>query len=65
MHVETTNKGRPWYVKAIEINDLLLQITTTGRTGGEGGIRTLDELLTHTHFPGVRLKPLGHLTSAG
>ena len=30
--------------------------------GGEGGIRTLDELLTHTHFPGVLLQPLGHLS---
>ena len=30
--------------------------------GGEGGVRTLDTLLTYTHFPGVRLQPLGHLT---
>ena len=30
--------------------------------GGEGGIRTLDTLLTYTHFPGVRLQPLGHLS---
>ena len=30
--------------------------------GGEGGIRTLDTLLTYTHFPGVRLQPLGHFT---
>ncbi len=30
--------------------------------GGEGGIRTLDRLLTYTHFPGVLLQPLGHLT---
>ena len=30
--------------------------------GGEGGIRTLDTLLTYTHFPGVLLQPLGHLT---
>jgi cyclophilin family peptidyl-prolyl cis-trans isomerase len=28
--------------------------------GGAGGIRTLDELLAHTHFPGERLRPLGH-----
>ena len=32
------------------------------RRGGEGGIRTLDELSTHTHFPGALLKPLGHLS---
>ena len=30
--------------------------------GGEGGIRTL-EALRLTHFPGVLLRPLGHLTS--
>ena len=30
--------------------------------GGEGGIRTLGTLLTYTHFPGVLLKPLGHLS---
>ena len=28
--------------------------------GGAAGIRTLDELLAHTHFPGERLRPLGH-----
>ena len=41
-----------------------IQITDTGSTeiGGEGGIRTLDRLLTYTHFPGVLLKPLGHLS---
>ncbi len=30
-------------------------------SGGEGGIRTLDTF-PYTHFPGVRLRPLGHLT---
>ena len=30
--------------------------------GGERGIRTLDKLLTYTHFPGVLLQPLGHLS---
>src|SRR5207253_9613501 len=25
-----------------------------------GGIRTLDTLLAYTHFPGERLRPLGH-----
>ena len=29
--------------------------------GGEGEIRTLERLPV-THFPGVRLRPLGHLT---
>ena len=32
------------------------------KNGGEEGIRTLDTLLTYTHFPGVRLQPLGHLS---
>jgi hypothetical protein len=30
--------------------------------GGQGGIRTHDTLLTYTHFPGARLRPLGHLS---
>src|SRR4051794_27146687 len=30
--------------------------------GGETGIRTPDRLLTYTRFPGVRLKPLIHLS---
>ena len=29
-------------------------------SSGRGGIRTHGTLLTYTHFPGVRLKPLGH-----
>ena len=32
-------------------------------TGGWGGIRTHDTLLTYTHFPGARLRPLGHPSS--
>ena len=32
--------------------------------GGEGEIRTLERLPV-THFPGVRLRPLGHLTVRG
>ena len=38
-----------------KIKNLLL-IRETG-FGGEGGIRTLDELLTHTRVPVVRHKP--------
>jgi hypothetical protein len=30
--------------------------------GGERGIRTLDTVLPYTHFPGVLLQPLGHLS---
>ncbi len=29
---------------------------------GERGIRTLDTLVRYTHFPGVRLRPLGHFS---
>ena len=36
--------------------------TLKTRYGGERGIRTLETLLTLTHFPGVLLQPLGHLT---
>ena len=32
--------------------------------GGDGGIRTLDTLLTYTHFPGVRFRPLSHVSKA-
>ncbi len=38
---------------------MLLNIKNYSR---EEGIRTLDTLLTYTHFPGVRLRPLGHLS---
>ena len=34
------------------------------KNGGEGGIRTLDGLLTHTPLAGERLRPLGHLSSS-
>ena len=33
------------------------------KSGGERGIRTLDTL-PYTHFPGVRLQPLGHLSTS-
>src|SRR6476659_778777 len=32
----------------------------TLEAGGAGGIRTLDTVLPYTHFPGERLRPLGH-----
>ena len=34
-------------------------------SGGEGGIRTRGGMLSHTRFPGVRLKPLIHLSRRG
>lgn len=38
-------------------------IRPLGRSGGATGIRTL-ETLPSTHFPGVRLRPLGHLSAS-
>ena len=32
--------------------------------GGEGGIRTRDTGLPYTRFPGVLLRPLGHLSKS-
>ena len=32
---------------------------------GEGGIRTRETLLAFTHFPGVPLQPLEHLSLVG
>jgi hypothetical protein len=34
----------------------------TNIIGREDGIRTHDNLLGYTHFPGVLLRPLGHLS---
>ena len=39
-----------------------LKVNERHQIGGEGGIRTLDTL-PYTHFPGVLLRPLGHLSS--
>ena len=36
--------------------------SSSSNNGGEGGIRTPDTL-PYTHFPGVLLQPLGHLTT--
>ena len=36
--------------------------TRERKDGGEGGIRTLDTLLTYTPLAGERLQPLGHLS---
>ena len=34
-------------------------------SGGDEGIRTLDELLAHTPLAGERLRPLGHVSERG
>ena len=45
------------------IKPLKTSKTLKTKYGGERGIRTLETLLTLTHFPGVLLQPLGHLTA--
>ncbi len=48
-------------VYAIYEKKLVLSYELFFKYGGEGGIRTPDTL-PYTHFPGVLLQPLGHLT---
>lgn len=47
-----------------QLRNLLIRLRNRAMQcpGGEGGIRTRGGLLTHTRFPGVRLKPLIHLS---
>ena len=42
------------------LNQRLIRDCGITCSDGRGGIRTHGTLLTYTHFPGVRLKPLGH-----
>ncbi len=60
---QLSNPGRgfssPW--SAICEKKLALSYELFFEYGGEGGIRTPDTL-PYTHFPGVLLQPLGHLT---
>ena len=54
-----------WFVARYSIQLSYGRIETGGiihKVGGEGGIRTLDGLLTHTPLAGERLQPLGHLS---
>src|ERR1700733_9152804 len=61
------NTGNPEQAE-LPIASRGLVLTDPGRSraiGGEGGIRTLDGLLTHTPLAGARLRPLGHLSGRG
>ena len=40
----------------------MISIYLQRHLGGKTGIRTLETLLTFTHFPGVPLQPLEHLS---
>ncbi len=55
-----TIKSMTWFIfddkKARKYTGLILLF------GGEGGIRTPVGILSQTRFPGVRLKPLIHLS---
>jgi hypothetical protein len=56
------NRSAPKTPGHLPLSAMLGQAESTARmgTGGWGGIRTHDTLLTYTHFPGARLRPLGH-----
>jgi CDGSH-type Zn-finger protein len=56
----------PAFVPPSLLNALiLLAFSRSVQFGGEGGIRTHDTLWAYTHFPGVLLRPLGHLSTVG
>src|SRR5919109_817931 len=48
-----------WFTPAAQAVGVFL----SGVVGGESGIRTHDALIAHTRSPGVRLRPLGHLSA--
>ena len=58
------NRSTPKTPGNLPLSAMLGQVESMARmgTGGQGGIRTHDTLLTYTHFPGARLRPLGHLS---
>ena len=51
----------PWQDAIYKERACMLMQALSLKDGGEGGIRTPDTL-PYTHFPGVLLQPLGHLT---
>src|SRR5450755_3578059 len=53
-----------WFVarRSIQLSYGRILSKSAALCGGEGGIRTLDGLLTHTPLAGARLRPLGHLS---
>ena len=56
--------GLPARLRCASARQSSLSAVLRAKTGGEGGIRTLDTLLRCLRFPGVCLKPLGHLSVA-
>lgn len=60
------NDTNPPFYKWFEDGELNVSWNCLGLcSGGERGIRTPDRLFTYTRFPGVRLKPLIHLSCNG
>ena len=60
-------RGKPchkWAWKWVRLLIMQFFPAKTMQAGGAGGIRTLDTLLTYTHFPGERLRPLGHRSAS-
>ena len=54
------------YINSRQKLPLIQDVEFVGVTnGGEGGIRTLETLLTPTRVPGVRFQPLTHLSESG
>jgi len=52
-----------WGLAYTSVDDFAKYSLMRGLLGGEGGIRTLVGILSQTRFPGVRLKPLIHLSA--
>ena len=51
-----------WVLVNIAAMGVLAYLLPQCGSGGEGGIRTLDTLLTYTPLAGERLQPLGHFS---
>jgi hypothetical protein len=58
---ELIEGSHPFLIDPIPINEKASLVTKAGICREEG-IRTLDTLEGYTHFPGVLLQPLGHLS---
>ena len=61
-HLTTPQRNNGWAGRIrtpvyMDQNHVSYRLTTAQRTGGEGGIRTLGELLTHIRLAGAHLKP--------
>ena len=60
---EEVKWGRKWGRENYKCNLVSNFSNLSKLVGGDGGIRTLDTLLTYTPLAGERLQPLGHVSS--